>query len=228
MTQTSIDQQPKPYIVPPCHREVKILYRDEAMLLVEKPDLLLSVPGRLPQNKDCMITRVQQHYPTATVVHRLDLDTSGIMMVPLMREAHAELSRQFQRRTISKTYTAVLWGLLEQDQGTIELPIACDWQHRPKQKICYENGKYALTEYRVLSRDLEKGTTRVTLHPVTGRSHQLRIHSRELGHPILGCDMYAHEQALAAAPRLMLHATEIRFSHPLTGQEVIGYSSPPF
>lgn len=228
MEQPTWAEQAQPYIVPTCHREVRILYRDEALLLVEKPDLLLSVPGRLPQNKDCMITRVQREYPTATVVHRLDLDTSGIMIVPLQREAHSELSRQFQRRTIDKTYTAVLWGILEQDEGTIELPIACDWQNRPRQKICYDNGKHALTEYRVLHRDEANNCTRVTLHPVTGRSHQLRIHSRELGHPILGCDMYAHSDALTAAPRLMLHATEIRFRHPLDGIEVVGYSAPPF
>ncbi|HSG59915.1 MAG TPA: pseudouridine synthase [Pseudomonadales bacterium] len=228
MASVNVAEQAQPYIVPPCYRDVRILYQDEALLLVEKPDLLLSVPGRLPENKDCMITRVQQHFPTATVVHRLDLDTSGIMIVPLCREAHAELSRQFQRRSIGKTYTAVLWGLLEKDEGIIELPIACDWLNRPKQKICYEHGKHAFTEYRVISRDEKNFSTRVTLHPVTGRSHQLRIHSRELGHPILGCDMYAHPQALQAAPRLMLHATEIRFTHPLNGTMVVGYSSPPF
>lgn len=228
MPNTMSAEQAQPYIVPPCHREVRILYQDEALLLVEKPDLLLSVPGRLPQNKDCMITRVQQQFPTATVVHRLDLDTSGIMIVPLLREAHSELSRQFQRRTIEKTYTAVLWGIVEDDEGTIELPIACDWQNRPRQKICYDNGKHALTEFKVINRDVENHCTRVTLHPVTGRSHQLRIHSREMSHPILGCDMYAHSEALAAAPRLMLHATQICFTHPLTGQRVEGYSSPPF
>lgn len=228
MERQHVADQVRPYIVPPCHREVRILYQDDALLLVDKPDLLLSVPGRLEENKDCMITRVQRQFPTATVVHRLDLDTSGIMIVPLCREAHAELSRQFQRRAIDKTYTAVLWGLLEQDEGSVDLPIACDWEHRPRQKICYENGKQSFTEYRVISRDEATFSTRVTLHPVTGRSHQLRIHSRELGHPILGCDMYAHTEAFRAAPRLMLHATQIRFIHPLTGVEVVGYSSPPF
>lgn len=228
MERQHVADQVRPYIVPPCHREVRILYQDDALLLVDKPDLLLSVPGRLEENKDCMITRVQRQFPTATVVHRLDLDTSGIMIVPLCREAHAELSRQFQRRAIDKTYTAVLWGLLEEDEGSIDLPIACDWENRPRQKICYENGKQSFTEYRVISRDENTFSTRVTLHPVTGRSHQLRIHSRELGHPILGCDMYAHTEAFKAAPRLMLHATQIRFAHPLTGVEVVGYSSPPF
>jgi tRNA pseudouridine32 synthase / 23S rRNA pseudouridine746 synthase len=228
MERQHVADQVRPYIVPPCHREVRILYQDDALLLVDKPDLLLSVPGRLEENKDCMITRVQRQFPTATVVHRLDLDTSGIMIVPLCREAHAELSRQFQRRAIDKTYTAVLWGLLEEDEGSIDLPIACDWENRPRQKICHENGKQSFTEYRVISRDENTFSTRVTLHPVTGRSHQLRIHSRELGHPILGCDMYAHTEAFKAAPRLMLHATQIRFAHPLTGEEVVGYSSPPF
>ncbi len=228
MPQVPFDQQPRPYIVPPCYREIKILYQDDDLLLIDKPDLLLSVPGRLAGNKDCMISRIQENFPTATAVHRLDLDTSGIMMVPLSHAAHAEITRQFQRRAISKTYTAVLWGIVAEDHGKIELPIVCDWERRPLQKICHETGKWSLTEFKVLERDYDNNCTRVLFHPITGRSHQLRIHSRELGHPILGCDMYAHTEALAAAERLLLHATELVLNHPITGKPLKGYSAPPF
>ncbi|CAH0991393.1 Dual-specificity RNA pseudouridine synthase RluA [Sinobacterium norvegicum] len=215
----------QPYIVPPCHEQVEILFEDDFLLLINKPSGLLSVPGRLPQNKDCMITRIQQDYPTATVAHRLDLDTSGLMMVPLCRDVHADLTRQFQRKEINKTYTAVLWGDLTED-GSIDLPIACDWERRPRQKICYDNGKQSLTHYEILQRHGDR--TRVLLKPVTGRSHQLRIHSREIGHPILGCDLYAHEEALNAAPRLMLHATTLEFTHPLSGERFNWHCPPSF
>jgi tRNA pseudouridine32 synthase/23S rRNA pseudouridine746 synthase len=215
----------QPYIVPPCHEQVEILFEDDFLLLVNKPAGLLSVPGRLEQNKDCMITRIQQDYPTATVAHRLDLDTSGLMMVPLCRDVHADLTRQFQAKKINKTYTAVLWGDIEQ-AGSIDLPIACDWERRPRQKICHENGKPSLTHFDVIERFGDR--TRVLLTPVTGRSHQLRIHSREIGHPILGCDLYAHDEALRAAPRLMLHATTLEFTHPLSGERFNWRCPPPF
>ncbi|ROS05745.1 tRNA pseudouridine32 synthase/23S rRNA pseudouridine746 synthase [Sinobacterium caligoides] len=215
----------QPYIVPPCHEEVEILFEDDFLLLINKPSGLLSVPGRLPQNKDCMITRIQRDYPTATVAHRLDLDTSGLMMVPLCRDVHADLTRQFQAKAISKSYTALLWGDIAED-GSIDLPIACDWERRPRQKICAQQGKPSLTHYQVLERHGDR--TRVLLKPVTGRSHQLRIHSREIGHPILGCDLYAHDEALAAAPRLMLHATTLKFTHPLSGEVFDWHCPPPF
>lgn len=222
------DQQPSPYIVPRCEETVTILYEDNDLLVINKPDLLLSVPGRLPENKDCMITRIQKTHPTASVVHRLDLDTSGIMLVPLNRESHAELSRQFQSRRIDKTYTAELYGILREDRGRIDLPIACDWQRRPLQKICYQQGRNALTEFSVLQRDYANHRTRVLLHPITGRSHQLRIHTKQMGHPILGCDMYAHLDALYSAERLLLHATDIRFFHPRTQLAMKMHSEPPF
>lgn len=221
-------KQEKPYIVPPCDKEVEILYQDEHLLLVNKPELLLSVPGKLPQNKDCVITRLQQNFPTATVVHRLDLDTSGIMAFPLSKAVHAHISRQFQERKVYKIYTAVVFGVVEDDSGKIELPIACDWQNRPKQKICYEKGRQALTNYEVLERFPEKNCTRIILKPVTGRSHQLRIHLSEIGHPILGCDLYAHEEAFYMAERLMLHATELSFEHPVTGEPISGQCAPEF
>ena len=219
-------QEPPPYLVPHSREEIIILYEDADLLLVRKPDLLLSIPGRHPLNKDCLITRLQQRYPTASIVHRLDLDTSGIMVIPLNKPTHAHISRQFQERKVEKSYHAVVYGVVAQDEGEVDLPIARDWANRPRQMICQERGKSALTRFAVLQRAADR--TRLLLKPVTGRSHQLRIHMRELGHPILGCDMYAHEAALGMAERLMLHATTLGFEHPTTGEWLQGECPPGF
>lgn len=219
-------QEPPPYLVPHSTEEIAILFEDSDLLLVRKPTLLLSIPGRHPLNKDCLITRLQQRYPTASIVHRLDLDTSGIMVIPLNKPTHAHISRQFQQREVHKTYHAMVFGVVKPDEGEIDLPIASDWQHRPLQKICHERGRSALTRFEVLQRQEDR--CRLLLKPVTGRSHQLRIHLRELGHPILGCDMYAHETALGMADRLMLHASRLEFTHPTTGQWLCGDCPPDF
>lgn len=218
--------QAPPYLVPHSQEAIAILYEDSDLLLVRKPDLLLSIPGRHPLNRDCLISRLQRVYPTASIVHRLDLDTSGIMVIPLNRATHAHISRQFQERKVSKKYVAVVYGVVEMDRGEVDLPIACDWANRPRQMICHERGKTALTRYEVLERQGDR--TRLLLKPVTGRSHQLRIHMRELGHPILGCDMYAHDEALAMGGRLMLHATVLGFEHPTTGKWLRGECPPEF
>jgi tRNA pseudouridine32 synthase/23S rRNA pseudouridine746 synthase len=215
-----------PYIVPHSQEKTRILYEDDDLLLVCKPHLLLTVPGRHPLNKDCMITRLQADYPTASVVHRLDLDTSGILIVPLNKPAHSHISRQFQERQVEKQYDAVVWGEIKPDSGEIDLPIAADWENRPRQMISHDRGKSALTRYEVQQREADR--TRVLLKPVTGRSHQLRIHMRELGHPILGCDMYAHDEALAMSPRLLLHASWIGFTHPVTGKRIEGICPAEF
>ena len=215
-----------PYLVPHSQEDIRILYEDDHLLMVRKPDLLLSIPGRHPLNKDCLVTRLQVDYPSASIVHRLDLDTSGIMVIPLDKPTHAHISRQFQRREVEKSYHALVFGRVERDEGEIDLPIARDWANRPRQKICQAHGKSALTRYRVLER--LRDHTRLLLSPVTGRSHQLRIHLSEIGHPILGCDMYAHEAALGMAPRLMLHATTLGFEHPATGEWLEGECPPDF
>ena len=215
-----------PYLVPHSKEEIRILHQDEDLLLVRKPDLLLSIPGRHPLNRDCLISRLQVRYPGASIVHRLDLDTSGIMVVPLNRAAHAHISRQFQQRQVEKGYHAIVYGVVEEDAGEVDLPIACDWENRPRQVICHDRGKAALTRYQVLERGADR--TRLLLCPVTGRSHQLRIHMRELGHPILGCDMYAHDRARAMAGRLMLHASMLAFEHPATGEWLQGECPPEF
>ncbi len=216
------------YIVPKCEKEVEILYQDEFLLVVNKPEFLLTVPGRAPENKDCVITRLQKHFPEAVIVHRLDLDTSGLLIVPIQREAMSHIARQFQERKINKRYEAIVWGKVAEQAGSIELPIKADWENRPKQIIDFEKGKNALTHYHVLEINESNQQSRLSLHPITGRSHQLRLHCKEIGHPIIGCDMYAHEQALAASPRLLLHACEISFTHPAT-KETLHISSPvPF
>ena len=218
----------EPYIVPPCTRPVDILYEDEHLLFINKPDLLLSIPGRHPLNQDCVISRMRADYPSASMVHRLDLDTSGVMVIPLTKAVHSHISRQFQERVVKKEYHAIVFGLVEKDVAEIDLPIAPDWSNRPRQKICAEKGKQSLTRYEVLERDAATNRTRLLLKPETGRSHQLRIHLSEAGHPILGCDLYAHEQALALSPRLLLHASYLGFQHPHSGEWIELRCPPPF
>lgn len=214
-------------ILPACTEALEVLLEDPAFLLINKPSGLLSVPGRHPQNRDSVISRLEGQYPAAAIVHRLDFDTSGIMVIPLGKPALSHISKQFQARTISKHYTAIVAGLVKDDVGVIDLPIAADADNRPKYKICHATGKASLTEFRVIARDLATNSTRLLLHPITGRSHQLRLHLQAIGHPILGCDFYGGEFA-QAAPRLLLHATDIRFVHPVTAVEVYREVLPQF
>ncbi len=211
--------QADPFIVPVCHEEIEILYRDESLLLINKPTGLLSLSGKHPLNLDSVHYRLRKQFPECRMLHRLDFGTSGIMLVALNKIVNGLLTQQFQSRTIDKTYTALLYGHLEQDSGVIELPIAKDTF--PLQKICHDTGKAAVSYYRVLER-YPDNSSRVLFTPVTGRTHQLRIHSRELGHPILGCDLYAHDSAFFMADRLMLHASTLTFSHPLTQEVMLG------
>ena len=219
----TVDPQP-PYLVPHSKEPIRLLYRDEHLLIVDKPTLLLSVPGRHPLNHDCLLNRLDRQYPGVSAVHRLDLDTSGVMVVPRTRAALSELARQFQSRQIDKTYFARVAGYLSPDTGEITLPLTRDWPNRPKQKVCFTNGKSAVTRWRVVAR--EDKSTVVELFPITGRSHQQRIHLKEIGHPILGCDFYAPEEVLNASPRLLLHATSIAFRHPISGHKLTAHSPP--
>ena len=221
----SIDELP-PYLVPHSQSPIRLIYEDTDLLLIDKPHHLLSVPGRHPLNHDSLIRRLQRRYPDVQAVHRLDLDTSGLMVVPKRRESLSELARQFQRRQIEKEYTAIVWGEVAEDRGSIELPIATDWPNRPKQIICEERGKHALTHFEVLIRGNNRSL--IKLKPVTGRSHQLRIHMQSLGHPIIGCDMYAHPEALKASDRLLLHATRLKLCAPSTGNWLSAFSPIPF
>lgn len=205
------------FIVPFCEQQVTIIYVDDDILVVDKPSGLLSVPGKNVLNKDCLITRVQQQYPNAHIVHRLDMDTSGVMLLARGKANLSCLSRQFQERKTEKQYLAWVYGVLQDDKGEINLPLCCDWPNRPKQIVHYELGKPSLTRFEVLERNPVTFQTKVLLKPVTGRSHQLRVHMAELGHPISGCEFYAHPQALMQADRLQLHAWKLSFMHPSTG-----------
>ena len=220
--------QADPFIVPFCHEQIEVLYQDEHIVLINKPGGLLSLSGKHPLNKDSVHFRLVKDFPSATLVHRLDFGTSGIMIVALNKEANGLLTKQFQDRTVHKTYTAVLHGQLDTDKGRVEFPIAKDKLNFPLQKICYETGKPAITDYQVIERNEDRSTTRVTFKPVSGRTHQLRIHSQEIGHPILGCDLYASDEAFFMAERLMLHATTIEFAHPVSGARMTEHSPCPF
>lgn len=211
---------------PPTKPYLKILFQDEDILVLEKPSGLLSVRGRAPQHFDSLQTRVQTVYPTASVVHRLDMATSGIMLMALSKDVNSNLSRQFQQRDVDKTYIARVYGTHIPDSGSVDLPLICDWPNRPKQKVDHEQGKPSLTHYHCLHRD--QYSALMELKPVTGRSHQLRVHMQAIGHPILGDRLYANEPALAASERLLLHAHSISFNHPTTGQRIAFESNHGF
>jgi len=220
--------QADPFIVPVCHDELEVLYQDQYLLLINKPASLLTLSGKHPLNQDSVHFRLVKDFPTATMLHRLDFGTSGILIVALNKDINAHIGQQFQARNVAKTYTAILHGHLAEDDGDIDFPIAKDKLNFPLQKICYDTGKKALTYYQVMERLPAPFSTRVLFTPVSGRTHQLRIHSSTIGHPILGCDLYATDAAFFMAPRLMLHATSIEFDHPVTGERIKGVSPCPF
>lgn len=220
--------QADPFIVPLCHEEIEILYQDEHLLLINKPTGLLTLSGKHPLNKDSVHHRLVKDFPTATMIHRLDFGTSGILVVALNKVVTGKIGKQFQLRMVTKTYNALLQGHLADDEGCINYPIARDRPNFPLQKICHETGKKALTDFTVIERLQTLHATRVQFKPITGRTHQLRIHSSEIGHPILGCDLYATDEAFFMAKRLMLHATTIEFNHPVTKVRVKGVAPCPF
>ena len=201
------------------------LHDDHEVLLVDKPSGLLSVPGKGPELADCLLTRVQAVFPTALLVHRLDRDTSGVMVFALTPHAQRHLGLQFEKRQTRKTYVARVWGEMSDKTGTIDLPLIVDWPNRPKQMVDHENGKPAVTDWRVIR--ARGGETRVRLMPKTGRSHQLRVHMQALGHPILGDPFYADGPA-RDFPRLMLHSETLQFRHPDGGQGMRITAKCPF
>jgi tRNA pseudouridine32 synthase / 23S rRNA pseudouridine746 synthase len=212
-------------------KAVDVVYVDDSLLVVDKPSGLLAVPGRGPGKQDCLSARVQVHYPDALVVHRLDMDTSGLMVMARGALKQRVLSRAFAARAVTKRYVAVVAGRLEapaQTWGEIDLPLICDWPNRPRQIVDLSLGKPSQTRWRVLGYDAAGRTTRVELEPVTGRSHQLRVHMCELGHPILGDPLYAPPGLRALAPRLQLHAARLQLLHPTDGRVLVFESAPPF
>ena len=191
-----------------------ILFVDHDIIIVNKPSGMLSVPGRGADKQACLINHIQTRYPEALIVHRLDMDTSGLMVLARSKESHRHLSRQFQERQTQKSYAAVCSGIPNRAQGKTCLPMRCDWERRPLQMIDFKQGKYAETHWKVIQQYTQSFL--VELSPVTGRSHQLRLHMKSLGHPILGDNLYADTFALSSASRLMLHAQQLRFTHPKT------------
>ena len=209
------------------------LHVDSHLVVVDKPAGLLSVPGRGPGKQDCACARVQRRFPEALTVHRLDLATSGLLVMARGPRMQRALSSLFEQRQVSKRYVAMVAGLLEPPAaadgwGRIDLPLAADWPNRPRQTIDRERGRPSRTRWRVLSWDPALDATRVELEPVTGRSHQLRVHLQAIGHPILGDALYAPGAVQRLAPRLLLHASQLGLTHPASGKPMHWRSEPPF
>ncbi len=191
-----------------------VLYSDDDIIVANKPSGLLSVPGRGDDKQECLGYHLSKIYDELFIVHRLDMDTSGLMVIARHKEAHRHLSRQFQERQTQKTYYAICAGKPSQAQGSIKLPMRCDWERRPLQMIDFKQGKSAETFWQIEQQNPNSFVVKLT--PITGRSHQLRLHMKSLGHPILGDNLYADPDSLHAAKRLMLHAQTLSFTHPCT------------
>ncbi len=211
---------------PPAHTSLKLHYQDDYLIILDKPAGLLSVPGRGEDKQDCLISRVQDRYSDALIVHRLDMSTSGLMILARGKEMERYLSILFQQRKVDKKYIAVVNGYVKPDFGEVDLPLITDWPNRPKQKVDFETGKHSQTKYSVLSYDKEKNTTRIELTPLTGRTHQLRIHMQSIKHAILGDELYANKAVIEKSTRLLLHACYLSFKHPVT-DEIIEFNSEP-
>jgi len=211
---------------PPCVTELDILSQDESLLVVNKPAGLLAVPGRGADKSDSMISRVREKYPDALVVHRLDMDTSGLMLIARGAEMHRHLSGLFRERRVMKRYIAMVAGRIGSNAGEVELPLTVDWPNRPRQKVDFISGKPSLTRYRVsVDGTGRAAATRVELEPVTGRTHQLRLHMAAIGYPIMGDALYGQQNR---GERLMLHASKLAFNHPRSGNRIEVTSAAPF
>lgn len=210
--------------------EFSVVYADDSLLVLDKPAGLLSVPGKGEDKQDCLSRRVQRHHADAGVVHRLDMATSGLLVMARGAVAQRNLNAAFASRQVHKRYVAVVDGWVTQagaDWDVIELPILLDWPNRPR-RIIDPQGKPSCTRWRVVQHNPTEQTTRLELEPVTGRSHQLRVHLQALRHPILGDALYGTPASQAKAGRLLLHATRLELSHPVSGQAMVFTSVPPF
>lgn len=204
----------------------RVVYQDEELLVLDKPSGLLSVPGRGADLQDCLSARVQSALPSALVVHRLDRDTSGLIVMALTKHAQRELSRQFAERTVEKRYAAVVFGCPIAAEGMIELPLRKDFEHPPRHRVDSIAGRAAQTAWRVIERHADR--SRLEVQPLTGRSHQIRLHLATIGHPILGDNLYAHAEGLAMSPRLLLHAERLSLTHPANGRRMTWTAACPF
>ncbi len=208
-----------------------VLYADAALLVLDKPSGLLSVPGLGADKQDCLSARAQALYPDALITHRLDQATSGLMLMARGADANRKLSAAFASRSVGKRYLAVVEGILaapDDEWGVIDLPISLDWPNRPRRIIDQQNGKPSVTRWRVLSHDRSKQTTRLALEPLTGRSHQLRVHLQALGHAIIGDTLYGRQPTSGPAGRMLLHAESLELQHPVSGEALRFVSDTPF
>ena len=217
----------KPHFTQP-QSDFTLIYADAQLLVVSKPSGMLSVPGRGEEKQDCLVKRVQVDYPDALIVHRLDYDTSGLLVLARGKTMHRRLSIQFQERLVDKRYVAVVARKLAPEAGEVNLPLIVDWPNRPLHKVDPVEGKPSLTLYRVVAYDPDEDSTRVELTPETGRTHQLRVHMQALGHPILGDSLYADPASRAKADRLLLHAEYLAFQHPENGKRMEFHSPAGF
>ena len=215
-----------PFIYAPPDTPLDIIHLDDQILAINKPSGLLSVPGKAMEHRDCLETRVKAAYPDALLVHRLDMDTSGVMVFGMGKAAQRHISSQFQKRQLEKTYVARVSGSVSEDTGSVDLPLIVDWPNRPLQMVDHTRGKPSVTDWTVLAR--EDCATRMELRPKTGRSHQLRVHMLELGHPILGDRFYGNAEVIAAADRLQLHAQTLHMRHPDGGAWLTLQAPCPF
>jgi tRNA pseudouridine32 synthase/23S rRNA pseudouridine746 synthase len=212
---------------PPRDSGLDLVYCDDVLLIVNKPAGLLSVPGRGADKADSLSTRVQKEFPDAYSVHRLDMGTSGLLVFARNKDMHRRLSLLFRERQVAKCYVAMVTGEIEINMGEVDLPLSSDWPNRPKQKVNFTGGKSSLTRYRVLAHDEVMNTSRIELEPVTGRTHQLRVHMAAIGHPIVGDTLYGGK-AIATAQRLLLHAGVLSFIHPASAEPLNLVSETPF
>lgn len=199
----------------------EVVFEDETLLGISKPAGLLSVPGKT--DPDCLQSRLAETYPDALLIHRLDMDTSGLMVFARDKAAQRHLGLQFERRHLEKTYLAVITGEMANTEGVVDLPLIVDWPNRPLQKVCHETGKQSRTAWRVIEKNAAQ--TRVELRPETGRTHQLRVHMAALGHPILGDPFYGNK---SSAPRMLLHAERLELYHPVGGARITMVAPCPF
>jgi tRNA pseudouridine32 synthase/23S rRNA pseudouridine746 synthase len=202
---------------PPLDCCLDFIFRDESLLVVNKPSGLLSVPGRGADKADSLTSRVQMEFPDALSVHRLDMGTSGLLVLARGKEMHRRLSRLFRERKVKKSYIAMVMGRPEPAAGFVDLPLGSDWPNRPRQKVDFADGRNSLTRYRLLAHDAAAGTSRVELEPVTGRTHQLRVHMAAIGHSIIGDPLYGGGSG-ATSERLLLHASMLSFTHPFSAE----------
>ena len=216
---------------PANHPGYTVLFADPFVVVCDKASGLLSVPGIGPEKADCLVARLQTDFPGARIVHRLDRDTSGVIVLARDAATHRALSMSFEARKVDKTYEALVAGHVERDRGTVDLPLRKEALGSARQIVHLAEGKPSRTDYEVLERGRDPAGfpwTRVRLTPFTGRSHQLRVHMLALGHPILGDGLYAEDSARTARPRLCLHARTLSFIHPATGERIVHEAPAPF